>query len=215
MIEWWNSLNIAVQVFYCIAVPATLVLLIQTILMFIGMDDDADGAGDVDISSDAVADDLPDVDEGIFGDNSISEDVDGAGLDGLRIFTIRGIVAFFVVFGWVGVVMAGFDIAMYITVPVAIVCGFVMMLLLALLFKAVMGLRSDGNTDNRNAIGTAGRVYLTIPAARSGEGKVYVMLQGSYVERAAVTDEEESIPTGAEVVVIGVSGQSDLVVKSK
>ena len=215
MIEWWNSLNIAVQVFYCIAVPATLVLLIQTILMFIGMDDDADGAGDVDISSDAVADDLPDVDEGIFGDNSISEDVDGAGLDGLRIFTIRGIVAFFVVFGWVGVVMAGFDIAMYITVPVAIVCGFVMMLLLALLFKAVMGLRSDGNTDNRNAIGTAGRVYLTRPAARSGEGKVYVMLQGSYVERAAVTDEEESIPTGAEVVVIGVSGQSDLVVKSK
>lgn len=215
MFEWWNSLDIAVQVFYCIAVPATLVLLIQTILMFIGMDEDADGAGDVDVSGDAVADDLPDVDEGVFGENSVSEAPDGAGLEGLRIFTIRGIVAFFVVFGWVGVVMAGFDVAMYITIPVAIVCGFAMMFLLALLFRAVMRLRSDGNTDNRNAIGTAGRVYLTIPAARSGEGKVYVMLQGSYVERGAVTDDEESIPTGAEVIVIGVSGQSDLVVKRK
>ena len=215
MFEWWNSLDIAVQVFYCIAVPATLVLLIQTILMFIGMDEDADGAGDVDVSGDAVADDLPDVDEGVFGENSVSEASDGAGLEGLRIFTIRGIVAFFVVFGWVGVVMAGFDVAMYITIPVAIVCGFAMMFLLALLFRAVMRLRSDGNTDNRNAIGTAGRVYLTIPAARSGEGKVYVMLQGSYVERGAVTDDEESIPTGAEVIVIGVSGQSDLVVKRK
>ena len=95
MFEWWNSLDIAVQVFYCIAVPATLVLLIQTILMFIGMDDDADGAGDVDVSGDAVADDLPDVDEGVFGENSVSEVYDGAGLEGLRIFTIRGIVAFF------------------------------------------------------------------------------------------------------------------------
>ena len=215
MFEWWNSLDIAVQVFYCIAVPATLVLLIQTILMFIGMDDDADGAGDVDVSGDAVADDLPDVDEGVFGDDSASEAYDGAGLEGLRIFTVRGIIAFFVVFGWVGVVMSGFDVALYITIPVAIVCGFAMMFLLALLFRAVMNLRNDGNTDNRNAIGTAGRVYLTIPAARSGEGKVYVMLQGSYVERGAVTDDEESIPTGSEIIVVGVSGQFDLVVKRK
>ena len=215
MFEWWNSLNIAVQVFYCIAVPATLVLLIQTVLMFIGMDDDADGAGDVDVSSDGVADDLPDVDEGVFGENAVSEAADGAGLDGLRVFTLRGIIAFFVVFGWVGVVMGGFEIPLYITIPVATVCGFAMMLLLALLFKAVMGLRSDGNTDNRNAIGTAGKVYLTIPPARSGEGKVYVMLQGSYVEREAVTDDDEAIPTGAEIIVVGVSGQTDLVVRRK
>ena len=218
IIEWWNALDMAVQVFYCIAVPATLVLLIQTILMFIGMDDDADGAGDVSVDGAAdgeIADDLPDVDEGVFGENSVSEAYDGAGFEGLRIFTIRGIVAFFVVFGWVGVVMAGLNVAMYITIPVAIVCGFAMMVLLAVLFKAVMRLRSDGNTDNRNAIGTAGKVYLTIPASRSGEGKVYVMLQGAYVERGAVTDDEESIPTGAEVVVVGVSGQANLVVKRK
>ena len=90
-----------------------------------------------------------------------------------------------------------------------------MMFLLALLFKAVMGLRSDGNIDNRNAIGIAGKVYLTIPPARSGEGKVYVMLQGSYVERDAVTDDDAAIPTGAEIVVVGVSGQTDLVVRRK
>ena len=215
MFEWWNSLNIAVQVFYCIAVPATLVLLIQTLLMFIGMDDDADGAGDVDVSSDGVADDLPDVDEGVFGENTVSEAPDAAGLDGLRIFTLRGIIAFFVVFGWVGVVMGGFDVSLYITIPVATLCGVAMMFLLAVLFKAVMSLRSDGNIDNRNAIGTAGKVYLTIPPARSGEGKVYLMLQGSYVERSAVTDDEAAIPTGAEVIVVGVSGQTDLVVRRK
>ncbi len=204
MIEWWNALSLATQVFYCIAVPATLVLLIQTVMMFVGMGEDADGfdGADTDISADADADGIDDI-----------SDLDG--IDGLRVFTVRGIIAFFVVFGWVGVVMLGGGASLYITIPVATVCGFAMMVAVAYLFRAVMKLRSDGNTDNRNALGTAGKVHLTIPAARSGEGKVHIMLQGSYVERSAVTDSEEPIPTGSEVVVVGVSGQTDLVVKKK
>ena len=41
------------------------------------------------------------------------------------------------------------------------------------------------------------------------------MLQGSFVEREAVTDEKEDIPTGCEVIVTGVSGQTTLVVMRK
>lgn len=207
-------MGIATQVFYCIAIPSTLLLLIQTVLMFLGFGEDADGVDDIgmDGASDGV--DLPDGD-GIFGDNSISEVEDIFGLDGLRIFTIRGLIAFFVVFGWVGIVMQNAGVNLWITVPVAAVCGFAMMVALAFLVRAVMKLRSDGNTDNRNAVGTAGKVHLTIPASRSGEGKVHVMLQGTYVERSAVTDSEEPIPTGSEIVVVGVSGQTDLVVKKK
>jgi hypothetical protein len=41
------------------------------------------------------------------------------------------------------------------------------------------------------------------------------MLQGAYVERNAVTDEAESIPTGSEIIVVGISGQTSLVVKRK
>lgn len=214
IVEWWNTMGIATQVFYCIAIPSTLLLLIQTVLMFLGFGEDADGVDDIgmDGASDGV--DLPDGD-GIFGDNSISEVEDIFGLDGLRIFTIRGLIAFFVVFGWVGIVMQNAGVNLWITVPVAAVCGFAMMVALAFLVRAVMKLRSDGNTDNRNAVGTAGKVHLTIPASRSGEGKVHVMLQGTYVERSAVTDSEEPIPTGSEIVVVGVSGQTDLVVKKK
>ena len=210
-IEWWNTLGIVSQIFFCIAVPATLVLLIQTIMMLIGIGDD----GDVDNIGD-VPDDVPDdVTDGVFGEDSVSEAVDASGLEGLRIFTLRGIIAFFVVFGWVGVVMQDAGIHLAITLSVAVVSGFVMMVALAFLFRTVMKLRSDGNTDNRNAIGTSGKVYLSIPPARSGEGKVQVMLQGAFVERNAVTDETEAIPTGTEIVVVGVSGQVDLVVKRK
>ena len=90
-----------------------------------------------------------------------------------------------------------------------------MMFLLAFLLRAVMKLRSEGNIDNRNAVGTAGKVYLTVPPSRSGEGKIQIMLQGTYAEVSAVTDEAEAIPTGSEIIVTGVSGQTSLVVKRK
>lgn len=210
IVEWWNALGVATQVFYCIALPSTLLLLIQTVMMFLGMGEDADSIDDVDIDGAELSEA-----DGVFGDGDLSEVQDVFGLDGLRIFTIRGLIAFFVVFGWVGIVMLGADVNLWITVPVAAVCGFAMMVALAFLVRGVMQLRSDGNTDNRNAIGIAGKVHLTVPPSRSGEGKVHVMLQGSYVERNAVTDSEEAIPTGCEVVVVGVSGQTDLIVKKK
>ena len=204
LIEWWNSLSLTLQIFYCIAIPATLVLLIQTILMFLGLDDGgADFDADIDLDADGIPDDFDmDID-------------DVAGLESLHIFTVRGIIAFFVIFGWVGIAMQSANINLIITIIAATVCGFAMMVLIAYLFKLVMRLKSDGNTDNRNALGSAGKVYLTIPPARSGEGKINIMLQGTYVERNAVTDETESIPTGSEIIVVGTSGQTSLVVKRK
>lgn len=232
-VEWWNALTLATQIFYCIAIPATLVLVIQTILMFFGFEDgDADADFDADIDADADLDfdteldaDIPDdidftdadITDGVYGDEiaDAAELTDAAGFDSLRLFTVRGIIAFLVMFGWVGVVMTEAEINLILTLIVSTVCGFAIMVLVAYIFKAVMKLRSDGTADNRNALGGAGKVYLTVPPSRQGEGKVNVMLQGAYVERNAVTDESEAIPTGSEIIVVGVSGQTTLVVKRK
>ena len=209
MIDWWNSLTLVSQIFYCIAVPSTLLLLIQTIMMLVGLGDDAaSDIGDVDVSD-------ADVSDGVFGDNEITEIPDDFGLEGLRILTVKGIISFLVVFSWVGIVLESVGAQLFITIPVSAVCGLATMLLLAFLMRAVMKLRSDGNIDTKNAIGTSGKVYLTIPPARSGEGKVQLLLQGSFVELGAVTDDETAIPTGSEIVVVGVSGQTDLVVRRK
>ena len=201
MFAWWDSLSHVSQIFACVAIPATVVLLVQTVLMLVGIGLEADG-GDISVGESIDAD-------------GPEFDVDLDGMDALRIFSIRGIIAFLVVFGWVGFVMDRAGVMLLITVPVAAVCGFLMMLVLALLMRTVMRLRNDGNLDNRNALGVSGRVYLTVPPARTGEGKVNVLLQGTYVERDAVTDEGEPIPTGCEIVVIGLSGQTTLVVKRK
>lgn len=195
---WWNSLSTASHVFLLVAIPATIVLIVQTVLMLIGF-----GDADADMPDDGVPD--VDLDDGI--------DLDAA--DSLHIFTIRGIIAFLVTFGWVGLAMDSAGVMLGITLPTAIVCGAAMMVLLAFLLRAVLKLRGAGNLDNRNALGTAGTVYLTVPEKRCGVGKVSVLLQGSLVERDAVTDEEGAIPTGTEIVVVGVSGQTTLVVRRK
>lgn len=228
-VEWWNALGLVTQIFYCIAIPATLVLVVQTILMFFGLDDgNADADFDVELDTDAdinfdgdidadIDADVPDDIDGLYGDElaDTTEIADLEGFDSLRIFTVRGIISFLVMFGWVGVVMTEANINLVITLLTATVCGFGIMVLVAYIFKAVMRLRSNGAVDNRNAVGVGGKVYLTIPASRKGEGKVNVMIQGSYVERNAVTDEVEAIPTGSEVIVVGVSGQTTLIVKRK
>ena len=208
LMEWWQALSLASQIFYCIAIPATLVLVIQTVMMLFGIDD-----GEADLDGD-IGD--TDIDDGIFGDDiDASDDLDISALDSLHIFTLRGIIAFFVVFGWVGAAMQTKGVNLFITLPVALVCGVLMMVLIAYMFKAVMRLRQSGTEDIRNAIGAAGKVYLTIPPARTGEGKVNIMLQGAYVEKNAVTDESEPIPTGSEIIVAGLSGGTTLVVKRK
>ena len=68
MLLWWNSLGLASQIFYCIAIPSTLVLLIQTVLMFIGFDESADGDIDVDIDLSAATSA-----DGVFGDGDIDD----------------------------------------------------------------------------------------------------------------------------------------------
>ncbi len=217
MFAWWDSLSIVSQIFACIAIPATVVTVIQAVLMLIGMDSDVgDGSDSLDLDGLSVDTDVDaDIGDGIFGSESFETDLDPSGLADLRIFTVRGIMAFLVVFGWVGYVLDSAGTALWLSISVATVCGFIIMFLLALLMRTVMKLRSDGNLDNRNALGVSGKVYLTVPASRSGEGKVNVLLQGSYVERDAVTDENDPIPTGSEIVVTGLSGQSTLVVKRK
>ena len=151
ILAWWDTLSLATQVFYAIAVPATLILLIQTVMLFFGLGENGDADADVpdadaEVDFDADVDgDIVDtsVSDGVFGDNDAAEAYDAAGVDFLRIFTLRGIVAFLVVFGWLGLILDGSGAALYVTLPVSCCAGAVMMLLLALLFRSVMRLRGD------------------------------------------------------------------------
>lgn len=199
--QWFEALGLFGQICLCFATPATILLLVEVILSLVGL---SDGGMD-----------LPEVDGGDLDLPTDLDDVSPSVLDGFHIFTMRTIVSFFVAFGWMGVSLAGSELKPFAAMLISLVFGLFVMFLVALMMYGIYRLQADGTADNRNAIGASGTVYLAIPAERGGRGKVNVMLQGAFVERDAVTDEDAPLPYGTEVVVVGVSGENTLVVSKK
>lgn len=197
-LSWWEALSTLQQVFACMAIPATVILLLQTILLLFGVggDHDADGAEsglDYEAEHDFEHD---------HGDHEA----------GLRIFTVRGMVAFLSVGGWLGVVLLGTGLHVAVSCLIAFLGGVLSLLMVAAFLKWSLGLQESGNLSYQNAIGHSGQVYLTIPASQSGRGKVTLTVQERYIEVDAVTDSAESIPVGRPVEVVALADDQTLLV---
>lgn len=216
MQAWWDALDLLGKVFALIAIPSTLILVVQTVLMFIGLGGDGGIDADIDVDAD-IPDDVSS--GGIFGDDvpggTDIDSVDGFDEPGLKILSFRTIIAFLAVFGWVGLELVRREVSSIIAISVAIASGLAIMFAVAFLIRELFRLQSNGNTDINNAVGMSGTAYIPIPADRSGKGKVTVTFQNSTHELDAVTDEQVDIPSYSEVLVIGVTGKDTLIVKKK
>lgn len=191
MINWWNSLILAQQIFALIGIFATVILVIQTVMLIFGFGDDSDADG---------ADDI--------GDN----DVGDAG-DGLVLFSIRGIVAMLCVMGWTGVIFLGTQMNMGLSIVLAVLCGFATLVAMAYAMRAISKLQDSGNIDIGNAIGKVGQVYIPIKPNGSAPGKVNLTLQGTYSEFSAITMCDQTLETGSYVRVVGVDEAGTLLVE--
>ena len=226
MFEWWNSLGITMQVFYCIALPATLIIVIQTILLMIGIGHGGEGVEFSDTSGiDGL--DVPDMPADIPTDMPGAHAIDGcehtAIGDGsnpsdfgtMQLFTLQGIMTFLCVFGWTGVICTSLGLHVAIAIIIALVLGFLAMLGVAKVLQLTRKLTQDGSLDVRRLLGEKGRVYIPSPANESGEGKVTIAAGERFIELSAVTDEQETIPTGTQVRIIDVRGDVVAVEKDK
>lgn len=213
MLAWWESLDALERGFAFVAFPATALLLIQMVLTLLGLGHDADA--DMDLTIDVDGDGIPDIPD-ISAADAASIGDQGAGFGaGLQLFSLRGIIALFAVGGWAGLALLRGGMDRGLAVLLAIAAGALAMVLTALILKSFLRLQYNGTLDVRNAVGLSGTVYLTIPPARSETGKVTLLLQERLTQLDAVTDCEVPIKTGAEVVVIGVSGKTTLIVQPK
>lgn len=235
MSAWWESLTWLERLFAYVAFPATLLLILQTLMLLFGLGHDggADTDGDADADLDLASDTDADLDAGLDVDYDLDGDLDSdwdgavshetadaplhheGPFAGLKLFTLRGVVAFLAVAGWGGLWLLNMGLHPVFAVFLAIAMGFWAMLLMALFLRVALHLQSDGTMDLRNALGRAGTVYLTVPANRAGAGKVTVLFQDQLQELDAVTDETEHLVTGTEIVVVGISGRNTLVVCRK
>ncbi len=200
------------QVFACIAVPATLILVLQTILLLVGAASAGAGAEmDTDTSGLLGGADA-DVEVDLDPDLPTEHAPDATDASGVRVLTVRGLVAFFAIGGWLGLAAIEWGVPAPGASALALLGGFLAMVAIAFLFKWAMRLQDSGNISLRNAQGHSAQVYLTIPARRAGAGKVTLTLQERFVECDAVTDSGESIATGSLVTVQGVAEGNTLLV---
>lgn len=205
MTQWWNGLNDLQQLFYYCAIPATVVLFIQTLLTILGLGNDVDVDSDLDIGFDSDFD----------GDTTITElDLDQVeSTASLKFFSIRGIVAFLTLFGWVGVVLSDTNLHTAIIFLIATLSGLAGMLIIALMFYGITRLQSSGNIRLNNAIGSTAQVYIPIPPSRSGKGKIQVTIQERLSEVYAMSESKKTLSTGCIVRVVDVIDINTLLVE--
>jgi hypothetical protein len=220
MQAWWESLTALERVFAAAAIPATLLLIIQLVTTLIGLGgQDGDGpegldGTEVDLDGDGIPDGI-DLDGDGVPDEFYEDPGDGeAQHEGasLRLLSFRGIVAFFAVYGWGALAISRAGRPWLVALLVGLILGIAAMFLVAVTMQLFVRLQTDGTVDPLNAVGLAGEVYLSVPGRRDGEGKVNVVIQEKMTECAAVTDEEDPIPTGERVTVIGVTREKQLIV---
>ena len=187
MITWWTSLSTAMQVLWAITLSASLIFVIQTVMTFLGLGDhDADF--DLDTS-----------------DGSFDAD------PSMNLLTFRNLVNFCL--GWTAVLMHEKIQSNALLIIVSVIVGILLVTVVMWIFKWLSGMQQTGNIDvHKSAVGCEGKVYLTIPGERKGEGKVQITINNAVREYDAVTD-GETIPTGKAIKVTEVINDYTLLVE--
>ena len=187
MVTWWTSLSTTMQILWAVTLSASLIFVIQSILTFIGIG----GHGDFDTSFDTTGD----VDLG-GGDGSFAAD------PSMNLLTFRNLVNFCLGFGWTAVLLHDNIDNNFILLFIAVLVGVALVAAVMWLFKWLSSMQQSGNIDvHSSAVGCEGKVYLTIPGERKGEGKVQITINNAVREYDALTD-GDTIPTGTPIKVL-------------
>lgn len=189
MSTWWQDLLLFEKINWAIAIPFSVLFLIQIVLTFFGGDmDSIEADGDADVS--------------VEGDTGID----------FQFLSIKNLIAFFTIYGWTGIVCIESGLGVGATTAISTMAGFVMMTIMASIMYFMGKLTENGALNMNNAIGKTCSVYLTIPAQRGGLGKVQIQVQGLQTLNA-MTDSEDKLPTGSIVEVVNVLNDEILLVK--
>lgn len=176
MFDFLDSLESMHRIFWYIALAASLVFLIQTLLTFIGSDAHDGTMADFDGNLDHV--DAP-----------------------FQLFSLRNLINFLLGFGWTGVAFFNAIDNKFLLIALAFLVGILFILLFFFLISQIMKLTEDNTFNINNLKGKIGEVYLNIPPNMSGKGKIQISYNGSNHELNAMTKSPEIILSGTTVKV--------------
>lgn len=185
--EWIENLEPILKMFWYIAIPTSVVFILQTIMTFIGIGDT--DAVDLDVES--------------------SFDTDAADF---QLLTLRNLINFLLGFSWSGISLYGTLSNMFVLIVVSVIIGASFIYIFWLIMKQLYKFSEDNSFKMDEALYKNADVYLSIPGRMSGKGKILINVKGSTRELEAMT-ESEKIETGATVNVISINNNILIVEK--
>lgn len=197
--SWWAGLSAAMKVLWGVTLSASLIFIIQTVLTFLGADADSSGLDGADLDAGGL--DMPDGTDGDIGGGS-------------NLYTFRNLINFLLGFGWADILLQETIPADGLRIVASVAVGALLVALVMYVFRLLGKMQQSGNINvYKSAVGCQGTVYLTIPAARSGEGKVQISINSSVREYNAQTEEDSPIATGTPIKVTEVINDNTLLVE--
>lgn len=191
MTEWWTSLDLFMKILWCIAIASSLIFIIETVLTFIGADVEMDMDTDFGIA-----------DGGFEGDPS------------MNLYTFRNLVNFLLGMSWTAILLNEQMKSKALLMLIAFAVGAAIVFAVMMMFKGLSKMQQSGNINVfESAVGCSGKVYLTVPGERKGQGKVQININNSVREYDALTDSEDDLKTGTSIKVTEVLDASTLLVE--
>jgi len=186
MLDLFQTMDPFLRIFWYIAIPVSIIFLIQTILTFSGLD-----AHDAEV---------PDFD----GDLEIDAP--------FQLFSLRNLTNFLLGFSWSGIAL--FDVIpnKIVLVVVAFLIGATMVALFFLMMRQIYKLSENHTFDIQQTRQKTGTVYIAIPESKLNTGKVQISVKGTVHELEAITLGER-IPTGSKIKVVDIIDNKILVVE--
>lgn len=185
--EFLNELEPMLRTYWYIAIPVSLIFLIQSVMTFIGLD----------------------------GGDGIEADFDG-GLDDVsapfQLFSFRNLINFLLGFSWTGIAFYSTISSKTILLILAFIIGSVFVAVFFLIMKQIQKLAENNSFKMSQTIGKNCTAYTPIPEAKSGVGKVQISVNGSVHELNAIT-EGERLPSGTLLRVKAIETGNLLVVE--
>ncbi|MDR2010147.1 MAG: serine protease [Bacteroidales bacterium] len=187
---WWSSMETLEQIYWAIAIPFSIIFLIQLIMTIIG------GIGDTDLDNTGSSDLEIETDDGI----------------GFQFISLKNLIGFFTIFSWTGIACLDAGLNNWLCIVISIIAGLLMMIIMASIFYYMGKLVENGSMKIESAIGKTAQVYLRIPAKNAGIGKVQVNINGIKT-LDAINNSSEEIKTGSIVKITGVNPGNILIVE--
>jgi len=186
--EFFDSLDTLLRIYWYVAIPVSVIFIIQTILTFIG------GEASFDIATNMEA----------------GFEADGGAF---QVFSLRNLVSFLLGFSWTGISFYETLENKTILILLSIAVGSLFIYAFFIVIRQIQKLAEDNSFNVNDTINKLADVYLTIPEKQSGKGKVLISIKGSMHELDAMS-KNESIPTGKVVRVVSVESGNVLIVEN-